>query len=340
VPTKRRKQDIYSRIRAELGRDATCAFASEDAAAGNIRSWLRTGLYPLDLALSCGRGLPFGNFVEILGDEGQGKTSLLCCIMAALQRVGGKAILIDREHSLDRERAGDLGVRTKELLVVSPDHLEAFVDDVFPAIRQATEDSDEPLGIFVDSLAQCPTKKELETGLAGPGEHARLYSHLFRKETKFLSVRNALMVATNQIKHRIGVVYGTPETTFGGRAPRFSAIIRLRVRGKPIYDGRSTSQPPTGLLCVVQAVKNKAWRPHRKAWLPLYFDERGFGSIDALWETLFALKLIRHKASDTYSFVRDSAVSVRKRDFEKRVRGDARFHAYVRMVLREAYESA
>ena len=185
-----------------------------------------TGSIALDLALGVG-GLPRGRIVEIYGPESSGKTTLALHAIAESQRIGGTAAFIDVEHALDPNYAAALGIDLDNLLISQPDTGEQALDIAEMLTRSNAVDV-----IVIDSVAALVTKAELEGDMGDThvGLQARLMSQALRKLTSAISRSKAVMIFINQLRHKIGVMFGSPETTSGGRALKFYASIRLDVR--------------------------------------------------------------------------------------------------------------
>jgi recombination protein RecA len=216
-----------------------------------------TGSVGLDLALGVG-GLPRGRVVEIFGPESSGKTTLTLHAIAQAQKAGGVCAFIDAEHALDVTYARKLGVRIEDLLVSQPDHGE-----------QALEIADKLVGtgavdlIVVDSVAALVPKAEIEgeMGDSHMGLQARLMSQALRKLTAATSRNNTCVVFINQLRQKIGVVYGNPETTTGGNALKFYASVRLDIRKTGVV---KNGEQPVGNKTRVKVVKNKVAPPFRE----------------------------------------------------------------------------
>ncbi|HXU83742.1 MAG TPA: recombinase RecA [Polyangia bacterium] len=217
-----------------------------------------TGSVGLDLALGVG-GLPRGRVVEIYGPESSGKTTLTLQAIAQAQRAGGVCAFIDAEHALDVVYARKLGVRIEDLLVSQPDHGE-----------QALEIADKLVGtgavdlIVIDSVAALVPKAEIEgeMGDAHMGLQARLMSQALRKLTAATNRNQATVIFINQLRMKIGVMYGNPETTTGGNALKFYASVRLDIRKTGVVKNGDT---PIGTKTRVKVVKNKVAPPFREA---------------------------------------------------------------------------
>jgi len=217
-----------------------------------------TGSIALDIALGIG-GLPRGRIVEIYGPESSGKTTVALHAVANAQRAGGIAAFIDAEHALDPDYARRLGVKTDDLLVSQPDTGEQALEIADMLVRSGALDI-----IVIDSVAALVPKAEIEgeMGDSHVGLQARLMSQAMRKITGALSVSGTTAVFINQLREKVGVFFGSPETTSGGRALKFYASVRLDVRRiETLKDGND----PVGNRTRVKVVKNKVAAPFKQA---------------------------------------------------------------------------
>ncbi len=217
-----------------------------------------TGSLALDVALGVG-GVPRGRVIEIYGPESSGKTTLALQIVAQAQKLGGVCAFVDAEHALDVGYAGKLGVKTEDLLISQPDHGEQALEITETLVRSGAVDV-----LVVDSVAALVPRAEIEGEMGEPqmGLQARLMSQALRKLTATISKSNTIVIFINQIRMKIGVMFGNPETTTGGNALKFYATIRLDIRR---IGAIKQGDEVIGSRTKVKVVKNKVAPPFKEA---------------------------------------------------------------------------
>ncbi len=280
-----------SQIEKQFGKGSIMRLGANDVA--KDVQVVSTGSLGLDIALGVG-GLPRGRVIEIYGPESSGKTTLTLQVIAEMQKMGGTAAFIDAEHALDPQYAQKIGVNVQELLISQPDNGEQALEIADMLVRSSSVDI-----VVIDSVAALTPRAEIEGDMGDPqmGLQARLMSQALRKLTANIKRSNTMVIFINQIRMKIGVMFGNPETTTGGNALKFYASVRLDIRRTGAI---KKGDEIIGNETRVKVVKNKVAPPFKQAEFDILYGE-GISRESEIIELGVAHKLI-DKAGAWYAY--------------------------------------
>ncbi|MBC7980034.1 MAG: recombinase RecA [Armatimonadetes bacterium] len=327
--TRKRNLDLaISQIHKEFGEAAIMRMGDEHRVDVDV---IPTGNLLIDRALGVG-GFPRGRIIEVFGPESSGKTTLTLTAIAQAQKRGGLAAFIDVEHALDPQYARKLGVNLDDLLVSQPSSGEEALQICEALIRSNAIDV-----IVLDSVAALVTKQELdgEIGDSTVGAQARLMSAAMRKLTAFISKARTVCIFTNQIREKIGVMFGNPETTPGGRALKFFSSMRIDIRR--IGQIKATDGTVIGSRTKIKVVKNKVAPPFTEAEFDIMYNE-GISSTGSLLDLALEMEIVQKRGS---WFSYDGAQLAQGRDAAKDVlKADQNLYDDIEAKVKEGMETA
>jgi len=326
---KNKKMDAalsaMEQIRSKFGEGAIMKF-------GDVRKTdvdvIPSGCLSLDIALGIG-GVPRGRVIEIFGPESSGKTTLAQHIVAEVQKLGGIAAFVDAEHALDPEYATRIGVNVKDMLISQPDSGEQALEIVETLVRSNAVDV-----VVVDSVAALVPQKEIEGEMGDQhmGLQARLMSQALRKLTGVISRTNTVVIFINQIRNKIGVFFGNPETTTGGNALKFYASVRIEVRrAAQIKQGENI----IGNRVKAKIVKNKVAAPFRTCEFDIMYNE-GISLAGDTLDTGVEYDVIK-KSGNSYSF-QEAKLGVGRETAKRSLKEDNKLMMAIRKEILKAVE--
>ncbi len=318
---------VMDKIEKDFGKGSIMRMSSDTVADVPV---IPTGSITLDMALGVG-GYPKGRVIEIFGPESSGKTTLAIHAIAEAQKAGGIAAFIDAEHAFDSYYAQKLGVDVDNLLVSQPDNGEQALEIADSLIRSSAIDI-----IVIDSVAALTPKAEIEgdMGDSKMGLQARLMSQALRKLTASISKTKTVCIFINQLRDKIGVVYGNPETTTGGNALKFYASVRIDIRrSSVIKDG----EEQLGTRTKVKVVKNKVAPPFKKAEFDIMFGE-GISKLGEIIDLGVDYEIIK-KSGSWFSYG-DRKIGQGRDAVKEALKSDEKLMEEIELRVREAMSEA
>ena len=311
------EQLLINRVSANkklVKRGIGLSLASDEGLITNIDSFTHSGSFDIDSIM--GGGYPSGRLVEISGEESSGKTTLVLLAIANAQKEGDIVVLIEPESSLDTVYARKIGVDLNKLLVSNPDTVEEVFHIIFDIIKLVKEtESDRRVVIVWDSVASTSTEGEME-GKELPAKHARYISQELRKVVRLISREKVVLIFTNQVKDRINVMFGDKSTTFGGRAIKFHATIRLRLRviGK-IKVGKDAHSEIRGVMVAVKTIKNKIFPPFKEAIVNIIFGG-GIDKVEDIFNVALKTGILKKKRKNSNIYVVPSTLDLKSKSID------------------------
>lgn len=312
--------NAIAQIRSRFGEGAIMKFG--DVPKTNVDA-ISTGCLSLDIATGVG-GVPRGRIIEVYGPESSGKTTLAQHIVAEVQRAGGIAAFVDAEHALDPEYAAKIGVNVKEMLLSQPDSGEQALEIVETLVRSNAVDV-----VVVDSVAALVPQKEIEGEMGDQhmGLQARLMSQALRKLTAVIAKTKTVVIFINQIRNKIGVFFGNPETTTGGNALKFYSSVRIEVRrAAQIKQGEKI----IGNRVKVKIVKNKVAAPFRTCEFDIMYNE-GISVAGDLVDLGVEYDVIK-KSGNSYAF-KDVKLGTGREAAKKTIKDDKKLAVEIRKAI-------